>query len=102
MPGLVMLDLMGGDYTFVVVDDPLWAQISALDPADMPGDDEAEKDEAWHEAVLWLTDEKPAERPAHVPMPAGRVLVTYCTQSGVPEPAGIQGPIWGIMSLRTV
>lgn len=57
---------------------------------------------AWNEAVLWLTDAEPVERPAHVPEPAGSVLATYCTQSGVPEQAGIQGPIWGILSLRTV
>lgn len=103
MPGLVMIDLMGGDYTFVVVSDMRWFQIAALDPTEMPGDDDQERNAAWREAVMWLTEENPeADRPAHVPAPAGEVIKTYYTQDGVLEPAGIQGPIRGILPVRAV
>ncbi len=97
-----MSDTSGGDYTFHVVDDVLWDQISNMQVDDMPGDDQEEKNMSWDEAVGWLVlpDIDQHDHPAWVPAPAGRVLAEHHTQAGVIERADFEGTIKGFLSLR--
>ncbi len=97
-----MSDLGGGDYTFYVVDDALWDQITGMSPDDMPGDDDQERYETWCDAVGWLTlpENDQRDRPTYVPTREGRVLATHHSQAGVVEATDVHAPLRGILTLR--
>ncbi len=100
MAGIVMVDLMGGDYMYAIVDDKRWEQIAALRAEDMPGYDTSKKNDAWRQVAMYLASDDNSSPPPGAPKRVGRVYQTLWTQSGVIEPVDYEGPIIGFLSIR--
>jgi hypothetical protein len=81
MPGLVVIDLMGGDANWTLVDDELWKQIVELGFPDT-----REGTEQRQETIMYLTcSDKDVEKPEYSPERRGKILKSFHTQTHVIE-----------------
>lgn len=79
MPGLVMSDMGGGDFTFDIVDDTMWNQIKKLRDSEMTHN-------KFQECVSYFVcDQADVDYDENFPKPEGKVLHTYHSQKGVLE-----------------
>lgn len=87
MAGLVMLNLRHGNYSFTLVDDDLWNQITALkvsENKDYPG----QGLDQFSDIVMWLSSNNPddIDDEDYYPEPKGKVIKTIVTEDYIINP----------------